>query len=441
MHSAKLTMAKFFPLFILALSFQLSAFSQENSPYSRYGVGDMIPNHNILNRGLGGIAAAYASGASVNFTNPAAYSALSSTVFDLGAEVDSRKLKSISPAKSFTANNALFSYMQLGFPIKMKKANKKDIFLGVNIGLKPTSRISYKIAKFERLPGIDSLVTFYEGNGGINEAYVGTGLAIKNFSIGFNVGYMFGNKDYSTQLTFLNDTVSYYESISSAKTNFGGMLFNGGIQYKIKLNKNTLLRLGGYGSLKQNLSATKDLLRETVVFDEDGVSTRIDSVYEKSLDGTLVYPASYGFGFTLQQPNWLVGADFEMTQWKDYRFYGEKDFVHDNWKLRVGAEYFPANEGTSIRKYFNFVKYRAGFYYGPDNVRLTSSIPEYAFTFGAGFPLKLRKTYYETQNSILNVSAEIGSRGDKSTNLRENFFRLAVGFSLSDLWFRRSKYD
>ncbi|UEG50926.1 hypothetical protein LK994_05495 [Ferruginibacter lapsinanis] len=434
-------MTKYFPLFLLAFSFQLSAFSQENSPYSRYGVGDMVPNHNILTRGMGGISAGYANGQMLNFTNPASYSSLSSTIFDLGAEVDSRKLKSISPTQNFTATNALFSYMQVGFPIKMKRANKKNIFLGVNIGLKPTSRINYKIAKFERLPGIDSLVTFYEGSGGINEASAGAGLTIKNFSIGFNVGYMFGNKDYSTQLTFLNDTVRYYESNSSTKTNFGGLLLNGGIQYKIKINKNTLLRLGGYGNLKQSLSASKDVLRETVVFDADGSSTKVDSVYENTLKGNLVYPASYGFGFTLQQPNWLFGADLEMTQWKDYRFYDEKDFVHNNWKIRAGAEYFPAKDATSLKKYFNFVKYRAGFYYGPDNVKLTTNIPEYAFTFGAGFPLKLRRSYYETQTSILNVSAEIGSRGDKKSNLRENFFRLAFGFSLSDLWFRRAKYD
>src|SRR5215216_3408177 len=61
MHSAKLTMAKYFSLLILAFSFQLSAFSQENSPYSRYGLGDMIPDHNIVTRGMGGIAAGYMS--------------------------------------------------------------------------------------------------------------------------------------------------------------------------------------------------------------------------------------------------------------------------------------------------------------------------------------------------------------------------------------------
>ncbi|MES2430405.1 MAG: hypothetical protein V4556_05670 [Bacteroidota bacterium] len=434
-------MAKYFSLLLIAFSFQLSAFSQENSPYSRYGIGDMVPNHNIVTRAMGGIAAGYSNGQSINFTNPATYSALSNSIFDIGVEIDSRKLKESNTTKNYTATNALFSYMQLGFPIRMKKANLKGTFLGVNIGLKPNSRINYKINKFERLPGIDSIVTFYEGNGGVNEAYLGAGLAIKNFSVGFNLGYMFGNKNYITQLAFLSDTVKYYESNSATKTSFGGLLLNGGIQYKIQINKQSVLRIGAYGSLKQDLSANKDVIRETIIFDADGNANRVDSVYENNQKGTLVYPANYGFGFTYQQPHWLVGADLEMTKWADYRFYDQKDFVANNWKFRVGTEYLPASINTPLKKYFSFVKYRVGFYYGPDNVKITNTIPEYAFSFGAGFPLKLRKSYYESQNSILNTGIEIGSRGNNNTSLKENFIRFTVGLSLGDRWFTRYKYN
>jgi hypothetical protein len=62
-------------------------------------------------------------------------------------------------------------------------------------------------------------------------------------------------------------------------------------------------------------------------------------------------------------------------------------------------------------------------------------------SFGGAFPLKLRKSYYETQNSILNAAIELGSRGDSKTNFRENTVRISVGLSLSDLWFGRAKYQ
>ena len=121
---------------------------------------------------------------------------------------------------------------------------------------------------------------------------------------------------------------------------------------------------------------------------------------------------------------------------------GKADQVQNSWKIRAGTEYYPLKSNTPFKKYFNFVKYRFGFYYGPDYINLNNTqLPEYGITFGAGFPLKLRKSYYETQTSLLNAAIEFGSRGDKKSNLRDNTFKVSVGFSLSDLWFGRSKYQ
>ena len=446
MHSAKLTIIKFLPVFIVACGLQHAVYSQENSPYSRYGLGDIVPKTNIVSRGMGGIAAGYSDYQSINFINPASYSNLRSTIFEIGAEADRRTLKSAIPAARFSATNAVISYLQLGFPIKMKKANKKDIFWGMNIGLRPVSKINYKITKREYRQGIDSLGTVYEGSGGLSQAYLGTAVSIKHFSIGVNGGYMFGNKDYSNRLTFLNDTVHYAQSNMETKTNFGGLFMNGGIQYeqRIKNKKNkreSILRFGAYGNLKQTMTASKDAIAETVMFDAAGNKFRVDSVYENNSKGKIVYPSTLGVGVTYQTLNWLFGVDFEKTNWQDYRFYNQTDLVQNSWKIRAGTEYFPLKENTPFKKYFSFVKYRFGFYYGPDYVRVINSLPEYGFSFGAGFPLKLRKGYYETQSSLLNTSIEIGSRGDKKSNLRESTLRISVGLSLSDLWFGRAKYQ
>ncbi|MEO7766387.1 MAG: hypothetical protein ABIS01_03135 [Ferruginibacter sp.] len=446
MHSAKLTLPKFLPIFLIACSLQHAVFSQENSPYSRYGLGDLVPKSNIVTRGMGGLAAGFSDYQSINFINPASYANLKTTIFDIGFEADTRTLRSLNPPAKFSATNAVISYLQLGFPIKMKKANKKDIFWGMNLGLRPVSKINYKITKQERLPGIDSLGTIYEGSGGLNEAYLGTAISIKHFSLGVNGGYMFGNKDYSTRLSFLNDTVQYAQSNTESKTNFGGLFLNGGIQFeqRIKHKKNkheSMLRFGAYGSVKQTLTAEKDAIVETFLLDASGNKIRVDSIYENSVKGQVIYPSTLGVGFTYQSTNWLVGADFETTKWEDYRFYGAPDYVQNTWKIRVGTEYFPLKENTSFKKYFNFVKYRFGFYYGPDYVKITNSLPEYGFSFGFGLPMKLRKSYYETQSSMLNAAIEFGTRGNKNTNLRESTLRVSVGFSLSDLWFLRQKYQ
>lgn len=446
----------------MTLLISTGAYAQENSPYSRYGLGDLTPNQNIVTRGMGGIAAGYSDYQSINFVNPASYgnlsyldsntlrrnpAALRNTIFDIGAEVDTRVLKGGTPPTKFSATNLLISYLQLGLPIKIKKLNKKGIFLGISMGLKPVSRINYKVYGAERKSNIDSVLSIYEGSGGMSEANIGAGLRIKKLNIGFNTGYRFGNKDYSTSRYLVNDTVFYYPSRNSYKTNFGGMFLNTGVQYELNFKNKAgkdkgTLRLGGYGNLKRNITASQDVIKETITSDASGNIVRIDSVYVKNEKGIVVYPASFGAGFTYQDSSnhWLIGADYEKTYWSGYSFFNQKDQVKDSWRIRAGAEYLPATINTPLKKYFNFVRYRAGFYYGTDYINPGSNLPEYGLTLGAGFPLKLRRGYYESQISYLNTAIEIGSRGNNKNSLRESIFRISVGFSLSDLWFSRSKY-
>ena len=446
MHLAKLTITKILPVLIVACGLQHAVFAQENSPYSRYGLGDIVPKTNIVSRGMGGISAGYSDYQSINFINPASYSNLKTTIFEIGAEADTRILKSLSPAARYSATNAVISYLQLGFPIKMKNANKKNIFWAMNMGLRPVSKINYKIAETQRLPGVDSVGKIFEGSGGVNQAYLGTAISIKHFSLGVNGGYMFGNKDYGTQLTFKNDSVQYAMSYNQTKSNFAGLFINGGIQYEHRMRskkskRESVLRFGAYGNLRQSMAATRDVVAETILTDASGTKFRIDSVYEKNTNGTVIYPASLGMGVTYQTINWLFGVDFESTQWQDYRYFGQSDLLQKSWKVRVGTEYYPLKDNTSFKKYFSFVKYRFGFYYGPDYIKVINTLPEFGFSFGAALPLKLRKSYYETQSSILNTAIEFGSRGDKNTNLRENSVRICVGLSLSDLWFGKAKYQ
>ena len=52
---------------VLTVLFYTSVAAQENSPYSRYGLGDIAPNHPIVTRGMGGIAAGFSDFQSINF--------------------------------------------------------------------------------------------------------------------------------------------------------------------------------------------------------------------------------------------------------------------------------------------------------------------------------------------------------------------------------------
>ncbi len=467
MHLANLTTAGIKRIFVLILSVSIYSFAsaQENSPYSRYGIGDLVPNQNIINRGMGGISIGYTNPTiydkyitptsffqSINLINPASVGTLNNTVLDLGGEVDIRTLKSTTSPSKYTATNTLISYLQMGFPIASAKMKKKGHTWGVNFGLKPISRISYKILKSERLTGIDSLNTLYEGTGGLNQVNIGTGIRIKIseknllkqfLSLGFNTGYAFGSKNYSTKLDLISDSVIYYKSNTEAKSNFSGVFLNLGVQYEIELPRNSKLVVGAYSNLKQNLKSKRDNIDETFAYDGNGGIINIDTVsFRKGLEGTVKIPATYGAGFTYQNKHWLFGLDFETANWSTYSYYGQKDNVQQAWTIRAGTQYYPARDNTAATKYWSFVKYRAGFYYGPDYIKLESNRPAYAVTAGASFPLTSLQRIRLGESVLLNTALEFGSRGNKqSQSVRENITRISIGVSMNARWFQKRSYD
>ncbi len=358
---------------VLLLLSVLSVQAQENSPYSRYGLGDMVPNQSVVSRSMGGISAGfvdydrrfdlkqlYPKTQSINFVNPATYSKMRITSFDLGFEVDTRTLHSNTDARKFSTSSATFSYLQLGVPLSRKHE------IGMNIGLRPITRISYKIAQqqkeFNPVTGnlIDSVNVLNEGSGGAYEVFAGIGKAFKNLSVGVNVGYMFGTKDYSTRKSFLNDSVLYYPSNYESKASFGGLMVNAGVQYTANLTKTTKLVVGAYGNLRQKLNATQDIIRETFNYDANGATYQIDSVdIQKDISGKIDYPSNVGAGFTLEKlDRWMIGADFSTTSWSQYRFFGTKDSsVKNNWTLRIGGQFTP--DLFNAKTYWGRVTYRA----------------------------------------------------------------------------------
>jgi hypothetical protein len=460
------TLAAFSSL-ILILSFSVStpAFSQDNSPYSRFGIGDLVPKAHVTNRGMGGITAAYSDIISINSSNPASYSAFQSwieakskkiqsgrAILDVGVNYDSRTLQEPGNPEKFTSNNVLFSYLQLGVPIKQN--------WGLVFGLRPVSRTGYRIVSRTRLVNplppfntIDSAQTLYEGTGGTYRATIGTGFAIfkkekhkqeEKLSIGLNTGYMFGNKDYSTRRVFANDSVDYYKANYETKANYGNLYFDAGIQYKLPLNNKLSLTIGASGAWAQKLNATQDVLRQTFDYDANGDTLQVDSVYfSANQKGKIELPSTFTIGFVLQKPaltlkesSWLIGVDFSKTNWSKYKYYGQTESLRDVWEIKVGGQFTPIPK----KNYFSNVAYRFGFFTGPDYVNAGQKLTQTGGTFGMGLPLANRGGLTQ-QFTMLNLAFEFSKRGNNNNLLKENMFRISAGFSLSDLWFGKRKYE
>ncbi len=452
-------------LSLLVSSFALTTWAQENSPYSRYGIGDLVPNQNIVNRGMGGISIAYADfgliGAplNINMVNPASLGGLSNTrnfsntIFDLGGEVDFRTLKSSTTSDKYASRNLDMSYLQVAFPISTKKMEKKGFGWGLAFGLRPISRINYKIEEFRRDPNVDSINSLYEGTGGLSQINLSTGIKKigqgkhKNeFSFGVSSGLTFGNKDISTKTAILNDSVHFYKADYELNSRFRGLFLNLGAQYAFHLNNAGTLRLGAYANLQQELTAKQNVINQTFDYDYSGGMVKIDSVFEQTdLTGKVVLPLKYGAGFTYQTQNrhWLIGSDVEHTSFSTYTYYGSRDYAVDDWTLRVGVEYYPSKVGATNKKYIEYLKYRAGFYIGPDYIKLTDSRNNVLFTGGISMPLTTPRSIQTRGEYVtLNTSFEIGSRGaNTNSGIKESITRFNFGIAMNARWFQKRSYD
>ncbi len=450
MQSANSTISRILTALTLVILFNINGLSQENSPYSRYGLGDLVNHSSILNRGMGGISIGYASNRYLNTDNPASYSHLGFNLgkgngnlisYEVAAEYNSRTLVQKTPIGKYNAKNLLFNYMQLGMQV-----GKKGTW-GFAAGLQPYSRENYKIVTNKRISSVDSTQTIFDGNGGSYKGFIGTGYKIKNFSFGINTGYLFGKKDVSTNLRLINDTVDYYESSSNTKTSYGNVYLQTGLLYDINLKKNQTLRLGFTYELQDKLKANQDIERVVYETDNSIANGGPDSIFvKKDIAGTIVFPSSIGFGLTYEKEDektgssFLAGADFTSTSWKDYRFYGQQDQLQNSWAVKTGLQWVPSR---AAKGYWNSVTYRAGFNYGTDYVKVgNNSLSVYSFTVGLGLPVPTSNRIDKTLlQPAVNLFLEIGKRGTTQVNLRENFVKVGLSVSLADIWFRRYKYD
>lgn len=435
-------------------------FAQDNSPYSRYGLGDAVPSTSISTRGMGGIAAGYADPLSINFNNPASYGSFQASkeqlshklsrgraLLDVGINLENRTLREPSSIQKFSASNLLFSHVQLGVPLRRN--------WGLSFGLRPVNRISYKIQSAELLKDpqtnqvIDSATTLYEGDGGAYMATLGTGVKINmgkntSLSLGINGGYLFGKKDYSSRRAIYSNQVSYNSGNMQTQTTYGNLYGNAGLQFQHWFSNSLYVSLGAYGNWKQTLNARQDVIHETYLYDPNTGYVRQDSVYDqKDIRGEIIYPSSLTYGFVIEKLNevkkagWLIGADLSQSKWSQYRFYGQADpSVKNNWQMRIGAQLRPVPK----ENYFSNISYRAGVSFGPDYIDVGNKLSVLNMSLGFGLPVANHNRLSD-QFTIINVALEYIKRGNNNNLLKENLFRLSVGLSLSDIWFVKKKYN
>ena len=417
-------------LFILNVAHAQSTF---NSPYSRFGVGDLNQDKNLKNTAMGGISAGDRNPTSINISNPASYSAFDtlSFVFETGLSGNFNLLSTTSAKQ----NNSNFGIRNLLFGFPISKG------IGACFGLLPYSNSSYSINSTQNVDSVNGSINYKNtGSGGLNQLFFGTAFLLnKNLSIGANITYIFGSINQERDVIFPADS-NYFNTYVMNKIKVNDVKFDLGFQYKLKFTDDYSLTLGGTYSLKKNLSATNTELarRYTPIGGSSSTYVRDTVVNETLNKGNITFPDGFKAGFLLQKANnWAFGMDFSKTNWSNYKTFGINDSLVNETRISTGLEYIPNFKSKNI---FMKTRYRLGYHYGNSYLNLSNTqLKEYGVSLGFGIPVRNLRS---GNPNIINLVFEYGSMGTTANNLiKEDYFKISFGINFNERWFQKHKYE
>jgi len=442
-------------LSILISAVTLSAQPKQNSPYSRYGVGDLLPQYFAAQAGMGGQTAAFHDPFHLNLVNPASYAHLRATALETGIYGKYSAYSSATASdKSISGNLA---YLALGFTLKspineVLDKNKTPWQFGMGFAVTPYSVVGYNIESQERRNDVGVVYNTFEGNGGLYRLNWSNAAKYKNTALGVNLGWMVGKMTYenSTQFRRGIDTLDF----TALQNNFrdelraSGFVWNVGVQQdlvlkyaneKEKNNPTKWITLGATaeGSHKLNVSADQLRIRNRGRLFNGAYNDPDTLLKVIGQESSLTLPAIFSLGIQYTKANKLkLGAQFGYERWASYENKLRPEKFRNTLSVSGGLEIIP--DYISYNKFLRRFRYRFGGYYRQDpRTAGGENINDIGFTFGLGLPVILPRQ----QTSFVNIAFELGQLGG-STAIQEQYARVTVGFTMNDnTWFYKRRFE
>ena len=431
------------------------------SPYSRFGIGSILAQGGAVHHSLGGGTAGVVDNFTVNLDNPASYSFLYTTTFDVGARATLLQLESSSETQKL--NFASVNRISMVF----KRQGGK---FGYGIGLVPYSTTGYSITDTQVFDEFGEVNFTYDGEGGINKANFGVGYRLDleagnglfnkeiapysvkirhNIAFGSNFNYYFGSLEQTRRVLFadpgnLHTRIATKTTMSDFDLSLGVMgLINLANRYKKDVKTRQVdLTFGITYEIGQDFSSNFEELTETVQFYQNSELVVDTALWIQDLKGTLRLPEKMGVGIGLRWYNkasrqFNLLLDYSVQDWSKFQgqFGTESDFntLAKASKLSSGFEFIPKPNRTT---------YRLGFRSTQTYLQFDSyQIAESAVSAGLSLPMA-----HSHSRSRMNLGMEVGQRGTTDNQLlKESFMNFYVGFSLTphffNNWFVERKYD
>jgi hypothetical protein len=429
---------KVFIILFLMLITSASAFSQAttNSPYSRYGIGIIRPQSFSQNFGMGGTGIGQRSDRGIGLLNPASFSAIAVTTFDIGFTNNSLWLEDGS--ESQYQNNPYIDHIAFAFPIMKNK-------WGMSFGFLPYSNMGYDYDEVINDSIAGDISYYSQGEGAINKAYFGNGFAINVDStslIGFGVNsyFLFGSMEQDEKIIYgdLPGSFNVWKVKDIAVSGFG---FDFGLQYQKRFknakDEEYKFTAGATYTLANNLGAKRSEIIRSFSGSVDFGTIKDTSKFDEEVEDVVQLPAEFGFGISFEKQNkWLMAVDYKMANWGTI---ASNDALYDyksNYSLAAGIQLIPKYDGHN---YLQRMAYRVGAKFSNSYIAVNDvDWSEYGITFGIGMPVRKSGSSYPR----LNLGFEYGNRGTTDSGLiKEKFFNFNIGVTINAVWFGKRKYE
>ncbi|SHI67810.1 hypothetical protein [Pseudozobellia thermophila] len=423
-------------VFVLVCLATWGSYAQDGtvSPYSYFGLGETSANATVENQMMGGIGV-YADSIHVNLKNPAAYSKLGVrfgedfgiTTYTAGISHKETRLESFGDKQSSAVTN--LDYLSLGFSLKKG--------FGVGFGVMPYTSVGYNFVDERGAEG-SRIINEYSGDGGLSRLYLSLGYELfKDFSIGVSANYSFG----TIESIRVQSTEGVQYGIKDERSSkIDGIDLNYAVYYTPQVGeKHTLytsLRINTQGNLSARNTRQIGSFSLLTQADVEAIDVDLESQGLKETGITIPTTTTLGVGYG-ENMKWFLGLEYSYQQLADYSnvFLQIDNLVYDDAsRLALGGYFIP--DRSSFDSYLSRVTYRAGARYEKTGMVINEKeVNNFGITFGLGLPLG-------NNLSNLNLGFELGRRGTTSADLiEESYFKVNVGLSLNDIWFRKRKIN
>lgn len=390
--------------------------------------------------GMGGATIGLKDAKSIDMSNPASYTNLFLTSFDLGVQFRIIEQEQANPDVLVKNSQANIRYFSIGLPLKD--------WWGTAFGIQPYSYKGYNITSNRIAADGISVEDNFVGAGSMSQVYWGNAFELfDNFSIGANASFLFGKLSEQNTSTLEGSIFNYWELEDLVVR---GLAYDFGAQYQFDLGTDKQIGLGVTYTNQAKLKAT--LNRDLFVASNSGTS--VDSLNSNGEEtGTITLPSELKFGVSFGKKTeldvnyaWAVSADFELYNGSEFsNFFGENT-MSNGYRAEVGGYIVPALTFPELGKRNNFaslVEYRIGAFYGETPYTVGGQqVGEYGMSFGVGLPVRHKNPAPgEQKATTVNIGAILGRRGSVDNGLiQESYLNFYLGIRLNDKWFIKYKY-